>query len=513
MKKYEKKGTLLKVDFSSPDKDKFMELVSFVKTLEKSRFNTDFPKKWSVLNTESNIKKLEEAGFVDALKKVEVHYEPFTNHLTETIPEKGFETLYPYQKEALKFIKHNKGKAVVSLPMGSGKTFVALYYTKMDVSVNSVLIICPSTIKLQWVKECKKVLPKYTVTTLNSHTPYIPEMSNFYVINWDIISHWKNVLCQMRFDLIVSDEVQAIGNKSERTKAYKAIVKAQKSKHIAMSGTPIRSKVRQFYNILSLMDNEVFGNEFKFLNRYCAPKYTPFGMKYDGSSNIPELREKIKPIVFVKEKSDIFKDSPKKKRIIVPMELTDYNAYSKLLSELGDPTENKLMDLQKSAYHLKKDAVQKWVEQTLESVNKIVLFAWHRLVVEHLHSAFPQSVVVYGGMKLEEKDGAVEKFKTDENTRIMIINIGACVGLDGLQDVCSNAAFVELALTESDMKQAEDRLDRIRQKESVNIYYLVGSETIDEKYAAIIEKNSRLNNELLYGGAGDEITILSAMEK
>ena len=61
--------------------------------------------------------------------------------------QKIYNRLYPYQKEALAFLESKKGRALLSLDMGLGKTVTALAYAawcrKTDLW-KSLIILCPS---------------------------------------------------------------------------------------------------------------------------------------------------------------------------------------------------------------------------------------------------------------------------------------------------------------------------------------------------------------------------------
>ena len=64
-------------------------------------------------------------------------------------------------------------------------------------------------------------------------------------------------------------------------------------------------------------------------------------------------------------------------------------------------------------------------------------------------------------------------------------------------------AFVELPWTYADCDQAESRAHRIGQKDSVNCYYLLGKQTIDQKLYRIIETKKEISNAVM--GASDNI--------
>jgi SWI/SNF-related matrix-associated actin-dependent regulator 1 of chromatin subfamily A len=139
---------------------------------------------------------------------------------------------------------------------------------------------------------------------------------------------------------------------------------------------------------------------------------------------------------------------------------------------------------------------------------------WHRATAEYIHDKFKKvSVLTYGGISEKEKDKSKKKFISDPKILLDIRNIGTCPGVDGLQTVCNNVAFVEFPYTESQLEQAEDRIDRVGQKYSVNIHFLAAANTIDQRYAEILDKNSDINNVLLKGGKGQKLTIMEALKE
>ena len=61
-------------------------------------------------------------------------------------------------------------------------------------------------------------------------------------------------------------------------------------------------------------------------------------------------------------------------------------------------------------------------------------------------------------------------------------------------------AFVEFTYTPTDHLQAEDRIHRIGQDaEMVNIYYLVGFNTVEERITKIIDRKNNIVSEVVDG--------------
>ena len=92
---------------------------------------------------------------------------------------------------------------------------------------------------------------------------------------------------------------------------------------------------------------------------------------------------------------------------------------------------------------------------------------------------YVEYVRIDGKVQNENKDLAVKTFQEDENCLVALLGITAA-GIGITLTAASTVLFAELFFTPALMIQAEDRTHRIGQKNSVNIHYLYGPNTIDE---------------------------------
>jgi len=119
-----------------------------------------------------------------------------------------------------------------------------------------------------------------------------------------------------------------------------------------------------------------------------------------------------------------------------------------------------------------------------ETEGKIVVFAYHREVIEAIHDEFGlQAVKLYGGMSLKAKQDSIDSFQKDDSVRLFIGQItSAGVGITLTES--STLVFAEMDYSPANMAQAEDRVHRATQKsDSVNIYYLVYRDSLDANIA------------------------------
>ena len=156
--------------------------------------------------------------------------------------------------------------------------------------------------------------------------------------------------------------------------------------------------------------------------------------------------------------------------------------------------------LKMTAARGKLGAVVRWAEDFLESGEKLVLFGWHREIVDALAERFGAPKIT-GDATAEDRQAAVDGFQGDPDTRLLVANVRAG-GVGLTLTAASNVAFCELGWTPAEHDQAEDRCHRLGQKDSVNAWYLLAEDTIESRIYALIEKKRRVVGAATEGTAG-----------
>ena len=538
------------------DRAGWARMLSLVRSIPRRVFDSE-TKKWYIPATEDNLESLQQSGW-RAAKKSAVKAEPQAAFGGVPVPKKYQEYmslpeevpaedpvitqrnaiesfaldsdrdivpgLRSYQVDFLKFAAMRNGRVALGDGMGTGKTLQSLAWLAYNRSFPALIVVNAPT-KLQWEKEFKRWLSlvpgcPHRVQILYGTRTRKLDKSCSYIVNWDILTYWQDELAATGFECLIGDEAQAIGNpESKRALAFRHL-SAVIPECIVMSGTPARSRPAQFWTMVSCVDPKMFPTYKGYLWRYTCPKSTPWGVQFEGARNVKELHAKLVSVMLRRTKDDVMKDLPPKTLDVVPLEadaeeLAEYNSEEAGIAELqGIAAREKLTNLTRTAYAVKEKSLLNWVRCFMESDEKLLLFAWHRDVVDRMFEELKEynPAKIYGGVTLQQRESEKEKFIQDSSCRIMICNIqSGGTGVDGFQKVCCNVAFAEFASTSTDMEQAEDRLHRGGQERPVSVYYLIATGTIDEDMAEALDSKKKVLASVLDGKQASDLDLIATI--
>jgi SWI/SNF-related matrix-associated actin-dependent regulator of chromatin subfamily A-like protein 1 len=437
-------------------------------------------------------------------------------------------TPYPYQEEGIRKGLEWKRLFIGDEP-GLGKTLQSIGIID-TAGAYPALVICPSSLKINWQREVEKftdkkalVLDNYNRTTW----PYLLQMKMFHVaiVNyeslrkyfvWDIKGgksfRLKDVVfcpqITMFNSVIIDESHRAKDPSAQQTKFVKGIC-AGKEYIILLSGTPVVNRPGDLVAQLSIMErlNE-FGGKNNFLLNYAQGKRE--------ASNLEELSKELYSRCLIRrEKAKVLTQLPDKTRVDIYVDISNREEYdtaaqdlAKYLREYQQCMEHeirrkmrmealvKFMTLRSIASKGKVEHAIDFVQVFLDGGNKLILFCSSHEIVDQLKQAFPKAVTVTGRDSSVMKQAAVDAFQQREDVQLIICSIKAA-GVGLTLTASSNVAFVELPWTYADCCQCEDRAHRIGQKDNVTCYYLLGRGTIDHKLYSIIHNKKAIANSIM----------------
>jgi SWI/SNF-related matrix-associated actin-dependent regulator 1 of chromatin subfamily A len=141
-----------------------------------------------------------------------------------------------------------------------------------------------------------------------------------------------------------------------------------------------------------------------------------------------------------------------------------------------------------------------WIEDFLESGQKLVVFAHHRFVIDRLMQYFGKRAVKIDGSITSKKKRQenVDLFQESKKIRLIIISLAGAEGIN--LTAASNIALLEIPKNAGKLDQIIDRVHRIGQTaESVNAYFLLALDTIEENLAEKIDAKRKANMMVMDG--------------
>lgn len=508
------------------------ELIDKIKTLD-GRTYVPKGKYWSSPILKETVRKLIEWEFeLDEELKGLIKTWSKESAKTETKEARltGFKKeLYPFQKEGLDFIEKKNGRALVGDEMGLGKTIQALAYLQLHPKKRPAVIVCPASLKLNWKKEIEEGLSTNDhIAILSGKTPYKVDES-ILIINYDILDAWGKYLRAINVSVMVTDECHYFKTPTSiRTKAVMKLGKV--TPHIiALSGTPIENRPIEIFNAIKLIDPYLVSNRFAFGKKYCGATHNGFGWDFSGASNTAELHTMLTESIMIRRlKKDVLKDLPDKVRSFVPIALNNREEYNTVENDFieyikatkGEAAAAKVSVaetlvqieyLKQAAVKGKMDSVINWVKNFLDTGAKLVLFATHKTAIDRLMEEFKdEAVKIDGSVSTANRQKAVEGFQNDHKIRLFVGNIEAA-GVGLTLTAASNVAFIELPWTPGKLVQAEDRCHRIGQKYTVNIWYLLAEQTIEDDIAALLDSKRKVLDAVIDGKETEDVSLIGEL--
>lgn len=445
---------------------------------------------------------------------------PELPELTVEIPLKR--NLFPFQAKGVAYAMEKKRLIIGDQP-GLGKTSQAAA-TIEGLNAFPCLIICPSSLKINWQREFDIVSGRKCIILSdgvknNFHKYYEAGMADVFIVNYESLkkyfvesitkpegkplrlNHIKFKNNIHFFKSVVIDESHRVKSfQSQQTKFTKGICTG-KDVVLALTGTPVINKPIDLVPQLGIIGRvDDFGGYKKFVDRYCAgPKQ---------ASHLAELNYKLNLHCFyARKKSEVLKDLPAKMRQVVYCEIDaehrrEYEvAASDLityLEQFKDYTQEQIDRAMRgevmvrigklkniSAKGKLKDVFD-FVDDVLASGEKLVLFGHLHEVLGKFKERYPDAVSITGEDAMNSRQGSVDSFQNNPNTKLAICSIQAA-GVGLTLTASSRVAFVELGWHSAIHDQCEDRCHRIGQTDSVQCTYFLGKDTIDEHIYRIIE--------------------------
>jgi len=427
--------------------------------------------------------------------------------------------LLNFQKEGLDFLLKSSGNALLADEMGLGKTVETLAYLASEKQAYPALVIAPLVTLNNWQREIAKFLKRKSrngkiiendipsSTIIRKGKAAEIGKYDFYIINYELLYKRLDDLLKLDVKTIVCDEVQNL--RSKTTKKYDAVKKLTAHEsvkfRIGLSGTPIYNRGSEIWPIVDILRPGLLGNYAEFCEYFCYVNEKGKAIVLENKRE--SLRKQLQKYVMLRrKKSDVLKELKDKVRYKEVID-ADRNYYVNELGKIWEKFEEEQKDAEtkfdkSSSYQraiqserqaagvAKVPHVINFVKNIMEIDESVVVFCHHRVIHQLLHEKLSEfsPVSIIGGQTDKFRQEQIDMFQRGQS-KLMIAGLRAGnVGINLTR--AKYVIFAELDWSPAIHRQAEDRLHRIGQKNTVFAYYLIGNGTLDDHVADILVDKS-----------------------
>jgi SWI/SNF-related matrix-associated actin-dependent regulator of chromatin subfamily A-like protein 1 len=442
--------------------------------------------------------------------------------------------LKPFQRAGVQYLLSQR-RAFLADEQGLGKTIEALATLEAD-GAYPAIVVCPASLKLNWLAELKRWLPGRSAQALTGTRGDAPiERTDVTVVNYDIVAGRLPALQALAPRALVLDESHYCKNAAaKRTQAVQRLSSAVPLDGLvlALTGTPVMNRPPELISQLRILGRLAdFGSGAQF------------GKRFRGPDAHLRLHWHLRARCFARRlKADVLPQLPAKTRGVVPIELDNEPEYrlaehdlvawlqsqpldlheldAKVAAALRAERLVRLNALKLLAARGKLHAALAWIHDFCSSGERLVVFAHHREIQRALLERFPHALHILGEDSPIARDAALRAFQEPDDYRAnsahgatnqLIVCSIEVAGHGITLTRSSNVAFLELDWTPAKHDQAEDRCHRFGQQDTVNATYLLAADTVDETIATLLERKRAVIGAVTDGLEENEEGVVDAL--
>jgi SNF2-related domain/Helicase conserved C-terminal domain len=461
----------------------------------------------------------------------------------------GNRKLMPHQAQLVAAAAAGHRTFLLADEPGLGKTAQALRAAEAA-NAYPLLVVVPSVVKTNWVREAGLWTPNRTATVVNGNGDTVDGFADIVVVNYEVLDRHVGWFGEFGFRGMVVDEAHFIKNKtSQRSQHVLDLSKRIRSRTVrpllmALTGTPLINDIDDFRAIWQFLgwidETEPLAELIDGLEKigltpadpgfYAAARKCVIDLgivrrrKVDVAADIPARRIANLPVELDDKSGRSIRKAERDlaRRLVAryetalasrqsgsgePIEGIDHDLVSKVATwEQKDANSAKtgenVFTMMRRIGQAKAGLAADYAAQLARSAGKVVFFAKHVDVMDVAEEAFAKQGLRFSSIRGDQTPAVrqrnIDAFVNDPEVVIAVCSLTAAgVGLN-LQ-VASNIVLAELSWTDAEQTQAIDRSHRIGQTEPVTAWRIIAAQTIDSRIADLIDSKAGLAARALDG--------------
>lgn len=242
------------------------------------------------------------------------------DNLPEKIDIPGLHaTLFPYQAKGIRWMDRTATRAgglILADQMGLGKTLqiIALLLLDPPGTTSPALVVCPTSLIANWVREIGKFAPSLEV--LVHRGPHRTgtfrglQQANVVITTYDTMVNDIAIFSAFEWAWVICDEAQAIKNPDSNRRQEIGTIPRRKA--IPMTGTPVENSLLDLWSLVDFAVPGLLGTRDRFEAAYP-----------DTVAAAKALNAVTDPIILRRRVADVAGDLPERIDTDLPIELDD----------------------------------------------------------------------------------------------------------------------------------------------------------------------------------------------
>ena len=451
------------------------------------------------------------------------------------VPNELKGVLRKYQENGFKWLYTNSIKgfgSCIADDMGLGKTIqvisLILKMKEMKKIKGQVLIVCPTTLVGNWVKELNMFAKSLKSLIYHGPERKLETQADVVITTFAILRIDFEEFKKKKWGMIIVDEAQNI--KNPETSQSIALKSLKADYRVAMTGTPVENRLTELWSIFDFINKGYLGTLKEFQRSYAIPIE-----KFKETKRAQKLKLCVSPFVLRRLKTDktIINDLPEKLVIDDYCYLTKAQTilYNRVLEQImGEITKlnginrrgmifkliTTLKQICNHPYHYLKSGSMSYensgkaqklmdlLSKIIENGEKAVIFTQYKemgaILTEMITNEINmEPLFFHGSLTRIEREKMIDLYQNDENRKLMILSLKA--GGTGLNlTAASNVIHYDLWWNPAVEDQATDRAYRIGQDKNVMVHRLITLGTFEEKIDEIIKSKQKLADMAVFEG-------------
>ena len=426
---------------------------------------------------------------------------------------------FPYQYSGVAFL-YPRQQAILADEMGLGKTMQAIVAIRLllhRLEVRRVLLVCPKPLVTNWQREFATWAPEIPVDVIagsrqRRQFQWQQVDTPVCIANYEALLRDSEEVgaARLHFDLVILDESQRIKNQNGATSRVVRSISRRRS--WALTGTPIENSADDLVGI------------FEFL----SPGYLRSGMKPNA------MRQAVAEHVLRRTKEEVLEDLPPRlfrdaEVELGPEQRATYDRAEEegvvRLSGLGhELTVQHVFELilrlkqicnfdPATGESTKLERLLADLDECVQSDRKAIIFSQWVETLRQLkqHLAHLRPLEYHGRVSAKQRDGVIDQFRDDAQSRVLLMSYGA--GSVGLNLQFASYVFLfDRWWNPAVEDQAIGRAHRIGSAGPVTVTRFLTLETIEQRIDQVLQEKRDLFESVFAGPTQHSSAGLTAAE-